>query len=150
MSVSDNETLQRDKQRAFFRRIMIYIGVIIAIIVIGAFLFHQFKVYSNARLRLREAKNIKISLEMIDTEYYAFGLSVYDDTADRNIRNGVCDHVEKLQGKLEGTIKLTGYDLTNRQITGFEYETEDYIVRYEKNDIENIWTVCLIKELLKY
>ncbi|MBR4341619.1 MAG: hypothetical protein IKP88_02725 [Lachnospiraceae bacterium] len=150
MSATENESLQRDIRRAFFRRIMIYIGVILAIAVIAVIAFRQFNTYSNARLKLREAKNIKISLEMVNTEYYALGLSIYDDTAEGNIRKGAYTHVEKLQGTIEGTVRLTGYDSKNRQITGLEYETEDYIVRYSRDGEEGKWVVCMIKELLTY
>ena len=150
MTASENESLQRDIRRAFFRRIMIYIGVILALAIIATFVFHQFKIYSNARLKLREAKNIKMSLEMINTEYYALGLSIYDEKAEGNIRKGAYTHMEKLQGELEGTVKLTGYDSAKRQITGLEYETKDYIVRYTRIGEEGEWKICLIKELLTY
>jgi hypothetical protein len=150
MKESDNISLQRDIRRAFFRRIAIYVVVILALVIFATFVFHQFKIYSNARLKLREAKNIKMSLEMVNTEYYALGLSIFDETEKGNIRKGAYAYVERIQGDLEGTIKLTGYDSSKRIITGLEYETEEYIVRYTKNDENGEWKVCLIKELLTY
>ena len=87
---------------------------------------------------------------MINTEYYAIGISIYDDTAEGNIRKGAYDYVKKIQGELKGEMKLTGYDSANRIITGIEYETENYIVRYSKNGKEETWRVSLIKELLSY
>jgi hypothetical protein len=150
MTAAENESLQKDIRRALIRRIMIYIGVILVIIIAFTFAFRQFKIYSDARLALREAKNIKMSLEMINTEYYAIGISIYDDTAEGNIRKGACDYVKKIQGELKGEMKLTGYDSANRIITGIEYETENYIVRYSKNGKEETWRVSLIKELLSY
>lgn len=150
MTAAENESLQKDIRRALIRRIMIYIGVILVIIIAFTFAFRQFKIYSDARLALREAKNIKMSLEMINTEYYAIGISIYDDTAEGNIRKGAYDYVKKIQGELKGEMKLTGYDSANRIITGIEYETENYIVRYSKNGKEETWRVSLIKELLSY
>ena len=150
MTAAENESLQRDIRRALFRRIMIYIGVISAVVIVFAFAFHQFKIYSNARLALREAKNIKMSLEMVDTEYYAANLSIYDNTADGNLRKGARDYVNRIQGDIKGDIKLTGYDVVNRLITGLEYETEDYIVRFKRSGDDESWQVCLIKELLSY
>ena len=150
MTAAENESLQKDIRRAFIRRIMIYIGVILAIVIAFTFAFRQFKIYSDARLALREAKNIKMSLDMINTEYYAIGISIYDDTAEGNIRKGARDYVKKIQGDLKGEMKLTGYDSSNRIITGIEYETDNYIVRYSKNGKEEIWKVSLIKELLSY
>lgn len=150
MTAAENESLQRDIRRAFFRRIMIYIGLIIAIVIVFAFVFHQFKIYSNARIALREAKNIKMSLEMVDTEYYAANLSIYDNTGDGNLRKGARDYVYRIQGDIKGDFKLTGYDTANRLITGLEYETEDYIVRFTRSSDDGAWQVCLIKELLSY
>lgn len=150
MTAAENESLQRDIRRAMFRRIMIYVAVILALVGIASFVFYQFKIYSNARLALREAKNIKISLEMLNTEYYALGVSIYDETAEGNLRQGVRDHVERLQGEIKGEIKLTGYDSVKRLITGLEYETEGYIIRYKHTNDGDTWQVCLIKELLTY
>lgn len=150
MTAAESESLQRDIRRAFFRRIMIYIGVILALVIVVTYAFHQFKIYSNARLKLREAKNVKMSLEILNTEYYAAGISIYDDTAEGNLRKGAKAYVEKIQGELEGEVKLTGYDSKNRIITGLEYETKDYIVRYIRNGEEDTWTVSLIRELLTY
>lgn len=150
MTAAENESLQKDIRRALIRRIMIYTGVILAIVIAFTFAFRQFKIYSNARLALREAKNIKMSLEMINTEYYAIGISIYDDTAEGNIRKGAHDYVKKIQGDIKGEMKLTGYDSANRIITGIEYETDNYIVRYSKNGKEETWKVSLIKELLSY
>lgn len=150
MTTADNERLQRDIRRALIRRVLIYAGVILAIIVVFTFAFRRFKIYSNARMALREAKNVKMSLEMVNTEYYAVGISIYDDSGIGNLRKGARDYVYKIQGNLKGEIKLTGYDSTKRLITGLEYETDDYIVRYSFIENEEKWQVCLIEELLSY
>ncbi len=150
MTAEENEILQRDIRKALFRRIMLYIIVIAALVVVAVFVFRQFKIYSNARLKLREAKNIKITLEMLNTEYYAAGVSIYDEKADGNLRKGALTYVERIQGELKGSVKLTGYNSSKRQITGLEYETEDYIVRYSVTGDSDVWQVCLIKELLSY
>ncbi len=150
MTASDNKSLQKDIRRAFIRRVLTYIVVILAIVIAFTIAFRQFKIYSNARLALREAKNIKLSLEMVNTEYYGIGTSIYDDAAEGNIKKGALSHVEKLQGSINGSVKLTGYDTKNRTITSLEFENEDYIVRYSRNGENDIWQVCLIKEILSY
>ncbi len=150
MTSAENDLLQKDIRRALIRRITIYVVVIIVIVLAVTYAFRQFKIYSEARLALREAKNIKMSLEIINTEYYAAGNSIYDDTADGNIRKGARAYVEKIQGEIKGEIKLTGYDAAKRQITGFEFENEGYIVRYKHSKDGDVWQVSLIKELLTY
>ena len=47
-------------------------------------------------------------------------------------------------------MKLTGYDSQMRKITGFEYETEKYIVRFSRNADGDKWQIFQIKELLDY
>ena len=85
-----------------------------------------------------------------DLEYYGVGLSIFDDTAEGNIRKGAQDYVNKIQNNPEGFIKLTGYDSQLRKITGFEYETEKYIVRFSHNADGDKWQIFQIKELLDY
>lgn len=150
MTASDKETLQKDIRRAFIRRVLTYAGIILILVIAFTIAFRQFKIYSNARLALREAKNIKLSLEVVNTEYYGIGTSIYDDTVEGNIRKGALSHVERLQGELNGSVKLTGYDTLKRIITGLEFENEDYVVRYYKNGKDDVWQVCLIKEILLY
>ena len=150
--VSDEATyrLEQDKRRAFIRRVIIITVVIIGLILLALFAFRSFKVYSDARLVLREAKNIKMTLEVADLEYYSMGVNIYDETADGNIRKGAYDYVNKIQDNPEGFMKLTGYDSQSRKITGFEYETEKYIVRFSHNADGDKWQIFQIKELLDY
>lgn len=143
-------TMEERAKRAYIRHILIIAGIIIGAGIILSILFIQFKKYSDARLALREAKNIKMNLEMVDKELYAMGLSIYDDTAEGNLNSSALASVIRHQGELEGEIKLTGYNFSERKITGLEYELEKYIIRYEYNSDGESWHVCYIKEILKY
>ena len=141
---------QQDERRNMLKRIFLYIAIICAFVIVAFFAFNQFKTYSKARLSLREAKNIKMTLEIADLEYYSVGLNIYDETADGNLRQGAKEYLNRMQDDLEGIVRLTGYDSTKRKITGLEYETADYIVRYTSTDDGENWQVCQIKELLSY
>ncbi len=142
--------LEQDKRHAFIRRVLIIGIVLIGLVVFSILAFRSFKLYSDARLTLREAKNIKMTLEVADLEYYSAGLNIYDETAEGNIRKGALAYVNKIQGNPEGIIRLTGYDSQKRKITGFEYETEKYIIRYSHTSDGDSWQVYQIKELLNY
>ncbi|MBO4921644.1 MAG: hypothetical protein J5372_06990 [Lachnospiraceae bacterium] len=144
------QNFEQDKRRAIIRRVVIITVVIIGLVILTIFTFRSFKLYSEARIALREAKNIKMTLEVADLEYYGVGLSIFDDTAEGNIRKGAQDYVNKIQNNPEGFIKLTGYDSQLRKITGFEYETEKYIVRFSHNADGDKWQIFQIKELLDY
>ena len=140
----------QDERRNAIRRILLIAIVICALILVALFAFNNFKTYSEARLALREAKNIKITLEMADLEFYSLGINIYDETADGNLRQGASEYLHRIQGDIEGTVRLTGYDSSKRKITGLEYELEKYIVRYTCNDDGETWQICQIKELLVY
>ncbi|MBO4510133.1 MAG: hypothetical protein J5718_02165 [Lachnospiraceae bacterium] len=142
--------LEQDKRRAFIRKVVIAGIVIIGLVVFAILAFRSFKLYSEARMKLREAKNIKMTLEVADLEYYSIGTNIYDETAEGNIRKGAFDYVNKIQDNPEGIMRLTGYDSQLRKITGFEYETEKYIVRYSHTEEGDRWQIFQIKELLDY
>ena len=142
--------LERDKRRAFIIRVIIITVVIIGLIIFALLAFRSFKLYAEARIALREAKNIKMSLEVADIEYYSAGINIFDETAEGNIRKGALDYVNKIQDNPEGYMRLTGYDSQKRRITGFEFENSKYIVRFSHTDNEDKWQVFQIKELLDY
>ena len=142
--------LEQDKRRALIRRVIIITVVIIGLLIFSFLTFRSFKIYSEARIALREAKNIKMSLEVADLEYYSVGINIYDETAEGNIRKGAFDYVNKIQGNPDGFMRLTGYDTQTRKITGFEFETEKYIVRFSHNSEGDKWQIFQIKELLDY
>lgn len=142
--------LEQQSRRAMIRRIIIIALLILGISLVVVIAFFLFNAYTNARLTMREAKNIKLNLEMLDTEYYAFGVSIYDDTKPGNLRSGAVNSVKKIQGDIEGTIKLTGYNSKEHKITGLEYETEKYIVRFITDEDGEKWKVNYIWEILTY
>lgn len=142
--------LEQDKRRAIIRNVIIITVAIIGLLIIAYLAFRSFKIYSEARIALREAKNIKMTLEVANLEYYSVGVSIYDETAEGNIRNGARDYVNKIQNNPEGMFRLTGYDGEFNKITGFEYENEKYIVRYSHTSDGDKWQIFQIKELLDY
>ena len=148
----ENNGISREEafRKMFIRRVIVVALIIAAVIIAITIVFRQFRLYSDARIALREAKNIKISLEVADMELYGAGLSIYDETAEGNLRKGAVTYVNKMQGELQGTYKLTGYDSSRHKITGFEYELEKFIVRYKYNEDGDTWQVFQIKELLTY
>ena len=147
-SVEYEQKRQQDERKLIIRRAVIIGLVIIILITVVTYAFTQFKLYSEARITLREAKNIKMSLETVDLEYYSVGISIYDETAEGNIRKGAVEYVNKIQDNPEGYMRLTGYDSSKRKITGFEFETEKYIIRYSHSEDGDKWMVFQIKKLL--
>ncbi|MBR5177850.1 MAG: hypothetical protein IKW90_03485 [Lachnospiraceae bacterium] len=148
----ENNGISREEalRKMFIRRVLLIALFIIIAVSVISIAFNQFKIYSDARLALREAKNIKMTLEMADLELYSAGISIFDETSEGNLRKSTLSYVNKMQGETKGEIKLTGYDTAKHKITGFEYELEKYIVRYKSSDDDDSWQVFRIKELLTY
>lgn len=142
--------LEQDKRRAIIRNVIIITVAIIGLLILAYLAFRSFKTYSEARIALREAKNIKMTLEVANLEYYSVGASVFDETSEGNIRKGARDYVDRVQNNPEGLYRLTGYDSELRKITGFEFENEKYIVRYSHTSDGDKWQIFQIKELLDY
>ena len=150
MPENNGITREEAMRKMFIRRILLIAIIVIAAVVLITIAFNQFKIYSEGRLALREAKNIKMTLEIADLELYSSGLCVYDETAEGNVRKSAASYVSRMQGEIKGAVKLTGYDKTKHKITGFEYELEKYIIRYKSGEDEDLWQVYRIKELLTY
>ena len=148
----ENNGISREEalRKMFIRRVLLIALFIIIAVSVISIAFNQFKIYSDARLALREAKNIKMTLEMADLELYSAGISIFDETSEGNLRKSTLSYVNKMQGETKGEIKLTGYDTAKHKITGFEYELEKYIVRFKSSDDDDSWQVFRIKELLTY
>lgn len=150
MTENVQDKIQRDLRKNLRIRIIIYVLILAALVAACYLIFNVFRTNSNARIALREAKNIKISLEMADMELSATGLTIYDETADGNVRKGALSFVNRMQGNPEGRIRLNGYDSSKRKITGYEYEIGDYIVRYKLTSDGDSWGVYMIKEVTIY
>jgi len=142
--------LEKDIRKTYIRRFIIIVICIICLALLIGFIFTSFKKYSDARLALREAKNIKMSLEVADMEYYSVGLNIYDDSAEGNIRKAVLERIKNLHAESDGFVRLTGYDSEKRKITGFEYENPKYIIRYSAASDGDKWQIFQIKELIDY
>ena len=78
----------KKKQRYKIRKM---IAIFMFLLIFGAVVFSYFHITTQGRLALREGKNVKLALEMLDVEYYGRQKSVYDPEK----KNGLAEGVEK-------------------------------------------------------
>ncbi len=125
------ETTLKNRRRGRLKVILI---VLLVLLVFGTPAIIYFRISANGRVALREAKNIKLSFQMISIDYYARGESIYDNTRASGMSDGVRERIDEILGH-EGSIKITGYDPGDRTVTGFIYTTRSYqvIYTYDKN-----------------
>jgi hypothetical protein len=82
---------------------------------------------------LREAKNVKLTMEMLDIEYYGQGSSVYDGDRKNGLKKGVEDEIWNML-EHDGDVVLQSYNKKKRKITGFTYANQHYQVIYNYDD----------------
>ena len=68
------------KEGISFGRILKAVLIIAGVFIIGASVFLWFYIRTNAKLALRDAKNVYMALNTVEIEYYAQGKSIYDPT----------------------------------------------------------------------
>ena len=98
------------------KKIPIFIGLLIVAFLVMGVAFSYFYITTEARLTLREAKNVKLALDMLDIEYYGMGKSVYNpasgDGLSENVEKQVYDIAEQ-----SGRIAIRSYDQMEHKIT---------------------------------
>lgn len=121
--------MEKDLQRMRMRRLRRFILIVIVISVVLAPIFIYFRITSDARIALREAKNVKLTLEMLEIEYYGKGKTVYDQTKNNGLSDGVIENVTEILGQC-GEVNLQSYSKKKQKIYRLFYKTKNYQVQY--------------------
>lgn len=132
------------------KKIINIVLVLLLLLLIGFPVFGVFHVKTESRLALREAKNVKIRLEMLDIEAYSKGQTIYDDSSSNGLAKGVekniCEFLE-----LDCEIRLTSYDKKKKTVTGFIYNRDNYQVEYSYDEKKgDTWKVKYLVKILDY
>ena len=132
----EQELLSRQRRQ----KILKIVGIILAALVIGAVVFTVFKIRSDAKAVLREAKNTRMALRSADIEMYAKGKSVFNPSNTNGIEDGVDTLVERIFTP-GGEYCITGYDPAKHEITGMTYEKGHYFVTFQMKGDAIYWDV---------
>ncbi|MBQ8923961.1 MAG: hypothetical protein IJ053_04115 [Lachnospiraceae bacterium] len=139
-----------DKEYYKVRRRRIRVAVITAVFAVLLFyiLFMYFKITTGGRTAFKEAKNVKLALNMIDIEYYSKGKSVYEPGKMHGMSQ---ESLERIQNLLEndGVIDIISYDSKKRIVTCFTYQVGHYKVTYLYDDGDS-WNVDYLVNLYDY
>ncbi len=140
-----------DNEYKKIRRKRIKIAILIVLIVVAVFviLFNYFRIMHGGRTAFKEAKNVKLALNMLDIEYYAKGKSVYEPGKRHGLSK---ESLERIREILEndGVIEITSYDSELKLVTGFTYQIDNYKVTYQYEDGEDKWDVDYLINLFNY
>ena len=135
--MNKEQELQSRQRR---QRILKIVGIILAALIIGAVIFTVFKIRSDAKEVLREAKNTRMALRSADIEMYAKGKSVFNPSNVNGIEDGVDTLVERIFTP-GGEYCITGYDPVKHEITGMTYEKGHYFVTFQLKGEAIYWDV---------
>lgn len=143
----EEDKIKKDSRRRKRRVVRYVLLVAVILLIVGVPVFFSFKVKTEGRLALREAKNVKIAFEMISVEYYGMGLSIYDSSNASGLADGVVSRLNDIIGS-DFDVSATSYDKNSRNITSFDYTNENYMVKYsydtEKGDTWKVYYKYLI------
>jgi hypothetical protein len=131
------------KRRIHQIKIILLVALIVA--VVGMPIFAYFKVKSGAHIALREGKNIKLTMQMLDIEYYGKNQCIYDASSRNGLRDGAEEQIQKML-EHDGEVVLHGYDRKERTIRAFTYRNDNYEVIYSYDeDAGDQWQIyyCL-------
>ena len=128
------------RDRINLGKVIKFILIAVGLFIIGIAVFMFFRIRSNAKDALRDAKNVYLALYTTDIEYYAQGKSIYDHSKPDGMAEGVKEKVEMLADS-DGKYIITSYNMKRREVTGMQYRSGHYLVTFTKKDGHEIWTV---------
>lgn len=139
-----------NRKKIIWKRIKIFLLVAGLLLLVGTPVFLYFRLSTEGRLALRQAKNVKLQLEMIDIEYYALGKSVYDVSGNHGLSDGVLERVRSfMENSCE--VSITSYNRSTRTVLGFIYTNDKYQVIYSYDEEKgDCWQVNYILKLKEY
>ncbi|MGN0151312.1 MAG: hypothetical protein ACI39Q_02455 [Wujia sp.] len=139
-----------NRKKIIWKRIKIFLLVAGLLLLVGTPVFLYFRLSTEGRLALRQAKNVKLQLEMIDIEYYALGKSVYDVSGNHGLSDGVLERVRSfMENSCE--VSITSYSRSTRTVLGFIYTNDKYQVIYSYDEEKgDCWQVNYILKLKEY
>lgn len=131
-------------------RLNVIIIVILIVFVLGVAAFSYFRITTEGRLILRQGKNVKLALDMMDIEYYRENKSVYNPNSPNGLSSGVEQQLYDIVGET-GEIEVLSYDTAERRILYMIYEEEKYRVIYKYDDVNgDQWKVDYLVTLFDY
>ncbi|MBP5608067.1 MAG: hypothetical protein J6X66_07345 [Lachnospiraceae bacterium] len=130
----------------FWLKIFLILAAVVFILLAAFFVF---KVHSEGRFALREAKNIKLAMLTSDIEQYGVGKSIYMPERHNGLSDAAMLAIERYAGVDDG-VTLLSYDRKSREVKMFTYRTLHYLVTYTYDGEREDWTVDYLWRIFVY
>lgn len=139
-----------EQKKRRIRKIKIALLTLFMVLVISIPIFIYFRLTTEGRLALREAKNVNLQLQMLEVEAYAKEISLYNPNTPYGINTEYYERIRNFMG-FDFDLKITSYNKSLRQVTGFVYQRGNYQVVYTYDTIKgNDWKVNYLFTILDY
>lgn len=135
-----------NRRWVFWLKFFLILAVVVFVLLAGFFVF---KVHSEGRMALREAKNVRLALVTADIEMYGAGKTIYSPETATGLADGVMEAVERYSGVSEG-VTLLSYDRETREVRMFTYKTPHYMITYILTDSGEEWFVDYLWRIFVY
>ena len=134
MSNTSNIARENREGVIFYRRrigdwIRRYIIELVIVALVLAFIITSSVITANARKVFREAKDVRMALKFVGTQYYGESRSIYDPTNATGLIDGAAEAVADVSTR-NGQVLLYVWDDKDNEPLMFEYRKGSYTVVY--------------------
>lgn len=141
---------EKNQKKEYIKRAKNVIIILLLLLLLGIPSFAYFRIATDGRFALREAKNVNQAFKMLAIEYYGKSLSIYNPHSPSGLADGIDERLKDVTEN-RGEIRLLSYDIYTRTVYKFTYETENIRVTYSLREGEvNEWKVDYLWNLWTY
>ena len=138
-NASDNKIEGREGTIFYRRRIgdwiRRYIIELVFIFLVVGFVITTTVITAGARKAFREAKDVRMALKFVGTQYYGMNSSIYDPSKINGMTDGAADDVAVVSTR-KGEVILYAWDEKENMPLKFEYRKGLYTVTYISDNFE--------------
>lgn len=134
--MSNTSDIEKENREGviFYRRrigdwIRRYIIELVIIALVLAFIITSTVITTGARRAFREAKDVRMALKFVGTQYFGENSSIFDKTKTTGLRDGAAEDIADISTR-KGEVVLYAWDDKANEPLMFEYRKGSYTVIY--------------------
>lgn len=139
------------RNRGYFRFISFLLLILTILFIITSPIIWFYDNHVKARSFLMDAKNIQLSMRLLNIQYYGVDRVIYQPGTKSGMATDTLEDVKHLSNT-DGEIILIYWDYEDNVPGKFYYKTEDFLAIYEYDTIrkEPTWEVLRLNEIINY
>ena len=139
------------RNRGYFRFISFFLLIVIILFIITSPVIWFYDNHVKARSFLMDAKNIQLSMRLLNIQYYGNDRNIYQPGTENGMSKDTLEEIQLLS-YTNGEIILICWDYEDNLPGKFYYKTEDFlaIYEYDTNRKEPTWEVLRLNEIINF